>query len=107
MSNVKMQYRVKIDTPWCAIGDIYSEDGHIRSGRLGSLSPINDKPVNYPAIFECIPEKTNIEKWEEVLFEYLNADAILITSLAKVLSDFDYNADKIYDKVMMIVKAKE
>ena len=89
------KYKFKIDTPWGKKGGILLSTAFLLDGRLTSL-----KPEYYPEIFEPIPEKTNKDKWNDILCEKLrivNPDALF--AVAVVLNDLGYNADKAYDAV--------
>lgn len=64
-----MKFRAKFNTPWCKKGQIYAgefcfEDRSNMSLRFGN-------PQDYPDLFEPVEEKSNYEKWSEILRPYI------------------------------------
>lgn len=57
-----MKYKFKIDTPWGKKGDELT----VVQGSLGQWFKPNN-PQDFPELFEEIIEKTNADKWREIL----------------------------------------
>ena len=89
------KYKFKIDTPWGKKGEFYTVN-HIWNASLKKW----EKPniiYDFPELFEEIQEKTNHEKWHDILCEKLktlNPDVLF--AVAVVLNDLGYNADAAY-----------
>ena len=71
------KFRAKIDTPWCKKGEIYVAHTYAFDRKTFSPKDIPfgyecvDHPEDYPDLFEPVEEKSNYEKWSEILRPYI------------------------------------